>query len=276
MRHLLLALGLAFAGTAWAHNCPNEMKDIDAKLKTKPALSSDDAAKVAKLRAELKREPTEDEVAGHMQMSPSEYDKAMDQVRTLDVGAIRQLDATGEDGFDNRCVSGGCIGGGGEEHHVDAGGDGRDGGLARTPAIRDSAHAERVENVMADRVNGLGAKALDAACRVVAVQGRQVDAGQSLEEPGGLRVLLHRAAAGQGGHAALACRKVDALVHHPAEVELHARIARPAMIGGMRRCVDRRLVHFSLPAPAREDERSPSNSAFDAGRSTFETTVEHL
>ena len=31
-------------------------------------------------------------------MSPAEYDKSLDQIRTLDLGAIRQLDATGEDG----------------------------------------------------------------------------------------------------------------------------------------------------------------------------------
>ena len=47
---------------------------------------------------ELKREPTEDEVAGELSMSRAEYDKALDQIRTLDLGAIRQLDATGEDG----------------------------------------------------------------------------------------------------------------------------------------------------------------------------------
>jgi hypothetical protein len=39
-------------GMAFAHNCPNEMKAIDARLATKPALSPDDAAKVAKLRAD--------------------------------------------------------------------------------------------------------------------------------------------------------------------------------------------------------------------------------
>ena len=52
MRTLLLAFTVAFAGAAWAHNCPNEMKAIDAKLATKPQLSKDNAAKVAKLRAD--------------------------------------------------------------------------------------------------------------------------------------------------------------------------------------------------------------------------------
>ncbi len=39
------------AGSAWAHNCPNEMKAIDAKLAAKPALSKENADKVTKLRA---------------------------------------------------------------------------------------------------------------------------------------------------------------------------------------------------------------------------------
>jgi len=47
---LVLAAGFAIAGAAWAHNCPNEMKAIDAKLGAKPTLSKDNADKVAKLR----------------------------------------------------------------------------------------------------------------------------------------------------------------------------------------------------------------------------------
>ncbi|MBX3588317.1 MAG: hypothetical protein KF796_16920 [Ramlibacter sp.] len=42
----------AASGVALAHNCPNEMKAIDAKLATKPALSKDVSAKVTKLRAD--------------------------------------------------------------------------------------------------------------------------------------------------------------------------------------------------------------------------------
>ena len=50
----LFASGLlaTVCGTALAHNCPNEMKAIDAKLATKPALSADASAKVTKLRAD--------------------------------------------------------------------------------------------------------------------------------------------------------------------------------------------------------------------------------
>ncbi len=47
MKQVLLASALALAaGTAFAHNCPNEMKAIDAKL------ADADAAKVKQLRAD--------------------------------------------------------------------------------------------------------------------------------------------------------------------------------------------------------------------------------
>jgi hypothetical protein len=53
MKRIALTLAsLALASAAWAHNCPNEMKAIDAKLATNPKLSDADAAKVKKLRAE--------------------------------------------------------------------------------------------------------------------------------------------------------------------------------------------------------------------------------
>ena len=47
---LLLLAGCVLAGAAWAHNCPNEMKAIDAKLATQPKLSKETADKVAALR----------------------------------------------------------------------------------------------------------------------------------------------------------------------------------------------------------------------------------
>ena len=56
MRSLIRASALVVlcmaAGAAMAHNCPNEMKDIDAKLATNPGLSADNAAKVKQLRAD--------------------------------------------------------------------------------------------------------------------------------------------------------------------------------------------------------------------------------
>jgi hypothetical protein len=53
MKRILLPLMLALAtGAAFAHNCPNEIKAIDAKLAANPQLSEADAAKVKQLRAE--------------------------------------------------------------------------------------------------------------------------------------------------------------------------------------------------------------------------------
>ena len=53
MKKFVLPLAIALAaGGALAHNCPNEMKAIDAKLATNPKLSDADAAKVKQLRAE--------------------------------------------------------------------------------------------------------------------------------------------------------------------------------------------------------------------------------
>lgn len=48
---LVFAASALLAGTALAHNCPNEMKAIDARLAAQPAVAKDVADKVAKLRA---------------------------------------------------------------------------------------------------------------------------------------------------------------------------------------------------------------------------------
>jgi RNA polymerase sigma factor for flagellar operon FliA len=74
------------------------LRDLDWAPRSLRRMRRELDGAVAKLRSDLRREPTEDEVAGEMQMSGTEYAKAVDQVRTLDVGAIRQLDATGDDG----------------------------------------------------------------------------------------------------------------------------------------------------------------------------------
>ena len=53
MKKSLILLSLAAAcGLAFAHNCPNEMKAIDAKLATSPKLADADMAKVKQLRAD--------------------------------------------------------------------------------------------------------------------------------------------------------------------------------------------------------------------------------
>ncbi|GAB3554305.1 hypothetical protein GCM10027343_42160 [Noviherbaspirillum agri] len=49
---LLAVSALVFSPFAGANNCPNEMKAIDAKLKSSPSLSEADMKKVKELRAE--------------------------------------------------------------------------------------------------------------------------------------------------------------------------------------------------------------------------------
>lgn len=79
MNKLLIALALSFAaGTAFAHNCPNEMRAIDAKLATNPKLSDADLAKVKKLRA--------DGEAAHKAGKHDEAIKALGEAKKL-VGA---------------------------------------------------------------------------------------------------------------------------------------------------------------------------------------------
>ncbi len=53
MRTCLIATALVLAvGAASAHNCPNEMKAIDARLASKPMLAAAELDKVKQLRAE--------------------------------------------------------------------------------------------------------------------------------------------------------------------------------------------------------------------------------
>ena len=53
MKKRLLLISLSIVSlTAFAHNCPNEMKAIDAKLATNPTLAAADMSKVKSLRAD--------------------------------------------------------------------------------------------------------------------------------------------------------------------------------------------------------------------------------
>lgn len=52
MKTLVIASALLFCSAAFAHNCPNEMKAIDAKLGASPSMSTADMDKVKSLRAQ--------------------------------------------------------------------------------------------------------------------------------------------------------------------------------------------------------------------------------
>lgn len=52
MKLIIAAMALATSSLAFANSCPNEMKAIDAKLSSSPALSPADMGKVKALRAD--------------------------------------------------------------------------------------------------------------------------------------------------------------------------------------------------------------------------------
>lgn len=74
------------------------LRDLDWAPRSLRRLRRDLDNTIARLRSQLKREPTEDEMASAMSMSAEQYGRALEQLRTLDAGAVRQLDATAEDG----------------------------------------------------------------------------------------------------------------------------------------------------------------------------------
>lgn len=53
---------------------------------------------IARLRHELRREPTEDEIASAMNLTPAAYQRTLEQLRTLELGAARPIDDQGQDG----------------------------------------------------------------------------------------------------------------------------------------------------------------------------------
>jgi RNA polymerase sigma factor for flagellar operon FliA len=76
----------------------DSLRDLDWAPRSLRRMRRDLDATIARLRHDLAREPKENEIAAAMSLSPTEYGKVLDKVRTLDIGAIRQLDATGQDG----------------------------------------------------------------------------------------------------------------------------------------------------------------------------------
>jgi RNA polymerase sigma factor for flagellar operon FliA len=53
---------------------------------------------MGRLRHQLRREPSEDEVAAALEMPPEEYARTLEQLRTLELGAVRTLDESSADG----------------------------------------------------------------------------------------------------------------------------------------------------------------------------------
>ena len=76
----------------------DSLRDLDWAPRSLRRLRRDVDSAVASARRKFAREPQEKEIAAEMGVSVAEYEKTLEQLRMLDIGAIRSLDAPTEDG----------------------------------------------------------------------------------------------------------------------------------------------------------------------------------
>ena len=75
------------------------LRDLDWAPRSLRKMRRDLDGAIARLRHELARDPDDDEIAAAMNLSQAEYGRVLDQVRSLELGAMRQLDAPNQDGL---------------------------------------------------------------------------------------------------------------------------------------------------------------------------------
>ena len=76
----------------------DSLRDLDWAPRSLRRMRRDVDSAMGNLRRKLNREPEEAEIAAEMGMTLPDYEKTIEQLRTLDIGAIRSLDAPSEDG----------------------------------------------------------------------------------------------------------------------------------------------------------------------------------
>ncbi len=76
----------------------DSLRELDWAPRSLRRLRRDVDSAIGSLRRTLGRDPEEKEIAAEMSLSLADYEKTMEQLRTLDVGTVRSLDAPGEDG----------------------------------------------------------------------------------------------------------------------------------------------------------------------------------
>jgi len=72
----------------------DSLRDLDWAPRSVRRMRRDVDAAINRLRHELGREPAEAEIAGALQVSAADYTRMLDQIKTVDIGTIRQLDAS--------------------------------------------------------------------------------------------------------------------------------------------------------------------------------------
>jgi RNA polymerase sigma factor for flagellar operon FliA len=85
------------------------LRELDWAPRSLRRLRRDMDSALGSLRHRLGREPREAEIADAMDLSLGAYEKALEQLRTLEVGSVRQLDAPTPDGTPliELCIDGG-------------------------------------------------------------------------------------------------------------------------------------------------------------------------
>ncbi len=74
------------------------LRDLDWAPRSLRKMRRDLDGAIARLRHQMQREPADAEIAGAMNLSETEYDHVLDQMKSLELGALRQLDAPTEEG----------------------------------------------------------------------------------------------------------------------------------------------------------------------------------
>ena len=76
----------------------DSLRELDWAPRSLRRLRREMDAAIANLRHTLGREPEETEIATAMNLSEREYQQALEQLKMLDLGSLRQLEAPSEDG----------------------------------------------------------------------------------------------------------------------------------------------------------------------------------
>jgi RNA polymerase sigma factor for flagellar operon FliA len=74
------------------------LRDLDWAPRSLRRLRRDMDSAIASVRARTGREPDEALIAAELDMTPEQFEKAAEQLRTLDLAVARELDAPGSDG----------------------------------------------------------------------------------------------------------------------------------------------------------------------------------
>ncbi len=68
------------------------LRDLDWAPRSLRKMRRELDVALARLRHELRREPTEEEIAATLNMTPAAYGRSLEQLRTLELGAVRPID----------------------------------------------------------------------------------------------------------------------------------------------------------------------------------------